>query len=451
MRHLTTADVAEIIDHAPVSRLQLHAIAIALLVTMLDGFDTQSIAFVAPSIGREWGVARGDFGLAFSAGVFGAMLGSLLLSPLGDRFGRRPMILVSTIAFALLSLLCAFAHDLTTLVIYRAVAGLGIGAVFPNLVALAFEYAPQRKRALVTGLVSVSIPAGGMLGGVLSTQLIPRFGWPSVFVAGCVLPLLIVPLIISFLPESIRYLALRPARTQELVANLSRIEPMGDYAGGTFSAAPDSRHGRGQMAGLFTEGRAAVTLTLWLITAASLFMMNFMVNWLPSVAHAAGLSITQAILTTTVFNLGQITGAIGFTWAVDRLRSYTVLPIAYLICAAAVASVGFASHTRFGLFTAIFVSGVGLLGGTSGISVITGIVYPTTARATGIGWAYGVGRIGSVIGPIAGGIIVSLNWSVQRTFLFGAVPALIAALGTAGILVSVATLQRNQAGGPVIG
>ncbi len=428
-RQFTTTDVARLIDIRPIRAFQLRAISICLLLIVFDGFDTQCIAFVAPSLSQDWGMTRPALGPVFSAGLFGTMLGSLFLSPLGDRYGRKPLVFVATACIGLFALLTTSASNVAQLILLRVLTGVGLGAVLPNAIALTIEYSPLRHRTLLTTAVVLGISLGGIVGGGVSARLIPEFGWRAVFLVGGLLPLLSLPVIWAFLPESIRFLAAQGRAPAKVNGLLRQLDPGGDYSNVVIISAPGESTRRAPVRQLFTDGRGKATVLLWSIFVANLFLMNFMVNWLPSVLHEAGLPITQAILANTFFNLGGICGGLLVAQSVDRWGAAGVLTPAYLATAVAIASVGVFSHSRAALWIAIFLSGVGVIGAFSGVNVLSGTLYPTRTRATGVGWAFGVGRIGSVLGPATGGLIFALRWSPQQIFVFGSIPALFAAIG----------------------
>ena len=366
------------------------------------------------------------------------MLGSLFLAPFGDKIGRKPALLIAMMTFAFGSLLTPLAHNIAGLIGFRALTGIGLGMVLPNAIALAVEYSPQRKRTLLTTAVVLGISLGGTLGGVISTAVIPRFGWRSIFVLGGILPLLCIPLLWRYLPESIRFIASRradrnPMRSRDIGAILHQIDPTGDFHDALVHPDQPLVLKRAPVNQLFAEGRALRTVLLWGVFVANLFMMNFMINWLPSVLHQAGVPLKQAILATTLFNISGIVGGLTLAQSVDKLGAYKILPVAYLFTAVSVCAVGVFYQSATALWVAIGCSGAGIVGSFSGVNVLSGTLYPTDIRATGVGWAYGVGRLGSILGPAVGGMVVALGWSTRDVFIVAAVPALIAALGIIGI------------------
>ena len=435
---LTTIEITQIIDRSAISPLQIRIILICLLVAVLDGYDTQCIAFVAPHVATDWALTRSAFGGVFSAGLGGTMMGSLFLAPLGDKFGRKPMLLIATGGFGMGSLLTPLSHDVSSLMVFRALTGLGLGMALPNAIALAVEYSPQRRRTFLTTAVVLGIALGGTLGGIVSAQVIPEFGWRSIFVLGGIFPLLSIPLLWFYLPESIRFMASRPQsssqiRSTEIRSILHQIDSTNAYHDAEVFLTPGHLRRRAPVGRLFAEGRALRTGLLWGVFIANLFMMNFMINWLPSILHQAGLPIKRAILATTLFNIAGIVGGLILAQSVDKWGAYKILPASYLLTAVSVCSVGLFYQSPIALWIAVCCSGAGIIGTFSGVNVLSGTVYPTDVRTTGVGWAFGVGRVGSVLGPAAGGLIVALGWSTRDIFIVGAVPAIFAALGIMGM------------------
>src|SRR5258708_21965096 len=213
------ADVAEFIDAQPVGGFQIRLLLTCAAVLFFDGFDTQAIGYVAPALAKEWGLTKGALGPVFSAGLVGLMIGALVFGPLADRVGRKKIIILSTLAFGLGALVTAFVQDVNTLLAIRFLTGLGLGGAMPNAVAMTSEFNPRRRRATMVMIMFCGFSVGAALGGFLAAALIPQFGWRSVFVVGGLAPLLLVPILVRRLPESVRFLALT-GRAQERVAEL---------------------------------------------------------------------------------------------------------------------------------------------------------------------------------------------------------------------------------------
>lgn len=423
-----TVNVTDVIEQAGFGSFQLLILVLCAWIALLDGFDTQAIAYVAPVIAEQWGIAMAGFGPIFGAGLAGLTVGAFVLSPAADRFGRKNVILLSVLLFGIFALITARAATLNELLIYRFLTGLGLGGAMPNIIALTSEYAPKRMRALLIAVMFCGFPLGSTVGGMVSAPLIGAFGWQSVFILGGILPLLtLVPLLI-WLPESIRYLMARGVADERIGKLVARLDP-------TALQRAESRyvmHGP-QAAGfpvakLLQDGRAPMTVLLWIAFFMNLLVMYFLVNWMPSLLKASGLPLNVAILSTAVLNAGGVLGAIVLGRFVDRLDPYLVLGGAYSASALFIAGIAFGSGNVWSLMISTFLAGFGVVGAQIGMNALAAGLYPTSIRSTGVGWALGVGRIGSIIGPVAGGLLLGLGWSAQSVVLTAALPALLAGL-----------------------
>jgi AAHS family 4-hydroxybenzoate transporter-like MFS transporter len=283
---------------------------------------------------------------------------------------------------------------------YRFLTGLGLGGAMPNIIALTSECAPERLRATLVTVMFCGFPLGAVLGGLLSAKLIAAFGWPSVFLLGGVLPLVLVPVLLAWMPESLRFLARKQA------------EPL--------AGVPVRQ--------LFTGGRAAGTVLLWIVFFANLLLLYFLINWLPTVLQRSGLPLERAIIGTVVLNAGGIAGGILLGWLVDKRGPYGVLLAAYVLGALCVAAIGSAPAAVAGVIAIVFFAGFFIIGSQFCMNALAAGAYPTAARATGVGWALGVGRIGSIIGPVVGGMLLSLGWEPGTLFLVAAGPAAVSAV-----------------------
>lgn len=422
-------DLTKIPEQAEMKLFQVGIMSICFAVVALDGFDTQSIAFVAPALRESWGISPALFGPLFGAGLFGTMLGSIFLGSLADSYGRKPLLLISTGLFGVMSLLCASATSIESLGIYRFVAGLGLGGAIPNVLALVSEYAPRRVRSTVIVTTFTGFPFGAVAGGIASAKIIPVFGWESVFICGGILPLVLMPLIIIGIPESLRYLSMSKNPRDKIRKILVRMDP--ELAGIDLErmVPPDDHHKMVPVRNLFMQDRAAWTLLLWLLTFTTLLLAYFLVNWTPLVLVDAGLPHDKAILGVVALNLGGIIGSIILGRISDRSGPFLSLGAAYGVGAIFVAAVGFMIHSETSvLLSLIFVVGLCVFGAQLNISAVSANYYPVSMRSTGIGWNMGMGRIGSFIGPTIGGALIAYGLARGQLFLCAAAPAALACL-----------------------
>ncbi|MBC2637580.1 MULTISPECIES: MFS transporter [unclassified Rhodococcus (in: high G+C Gram-positive bacteria)] len=434
-------DVEAVVDGAPFSRLQKRTLAICIAIAILDGFDVQSIGFAAPAIAKDWGLPVSAFGLVFSAGLVGMMLGGMAFGPIADRIGRRKVILLCTVGVAVFTLLQTIAPNVETLLALRFVCGIGLGGLTPNLIALASEYAPARRRSTVVTVVVSSMSLGGMVGGFLAAYLIPHYGWRTVFAAGGVLTLIILLIAWRALPESIRFLAVT-GQNERAAKILGRLAPA-VQADATKSAfvLPEKAIRRSPVRTLFTEHRSVVTILLWIVFGMNLFVAYFLLNWMPSLFTAAGLSASLALVATSLYNFGGVVGGVTIGLIADYRRSATgILAASYLIAAVSIAATATAIGNTALMLIALFVVGFGISGGQTGISAVGADVYPTVARSTGLGWAYGVGRVGSIIGPLVGGFLIAAGLASTTIFSLTIIPTILAAVG----IVLLAVRRRNM-------
>ena len=429
-------DIPAFIDAQPVGRAQLRLLLTCAAVLFADGFDTQAIGYVAPAVAREWGLARGALGPVFSASLFGLMLGALTLGPLADRVGRKWIIVLSTVAFGVGTLATVLATDTSSLMVIRFLTGLGLGGAMPNAVAMTAEFSPHRRRATMVMTMFCGFSVGAALGGLIAAALIPAYGWRSVFVVGGIAPLLLVPVLVVALPESVRFLVMRREGAGRddgvIVAVLRRFFPASVFAAGTRFVANEERLAGLPVKHLFGAGRARVTVLLWVVFFMSLLDLYFLSNWLPTVLNDLGASESVAAVVGSMLQVGGVVGVVTLGRLIDRF-SFRALALTYLVASGAIFSIGYAGHS-IGLATvAIFATGFCIVGGQTAANALAATFYPTAVRATGVGWALGIGRIGSIVGPLVGGALLALHWASRDLFAAAAVPAVVAAAAALGL------------------
>ena len=423
-----TIRIDELIDSNPVSRLQWRVVSLCFILAMIDGFDAQSIAYVAPLLSQQFSLSPEVMGQLMSAAMVGLMFGALIGSPISDRIGRKPIIVFSVGFMGIFSLLTANADSTTELFLFRFLTGMGLGGVMPNINILTAEFAPASRRALLMTIMFVGFPIGIIVGGLAAAALINLFGWESVFVAGGILPLTTLPFILFMLPESPRLLALKGNRGAALSAIINQIAPTaGTAANSRFEImTPDKK--KGSVRALFIEGRAPVTLLLWVVFCANILTLTAIVSWLPSVLEAAGFPLDRAILATVLFSIGGVIGGLVIAVTIDRVGAIETMRVALLIATVAVAMIGQVTGSLVLLLATLFLAGATAMGTQFGLNAMTSNIYDTNCRATGLGWALAVGRLGAITAPILVGIAVGLDLHISRLFMLGAIPMLVAAV-----------------------
>lgn len=429
-------NVSDWIDGKKLSGYQISVIVLCALVALLDGFDTAVISFVAPEIARVWNVDTTMFTPVFSMGLFGLMLGALIFGTLADRIGRKNVIIASTFIFGLFSILTVFSTGLTHLILFRVLTGLGLGGAMPNIIALTAEYSPKRLRTTMVTIMFIGVPAGSLIGGVITAGMISSLGWKSIFYLGGVLPVLLGFVLILALPESIRFNVIKGANPGKVIGVLRRIDHSEKLDENIKLVISEQKAEGFTVKHLFGENRTRNTLLLWVVFFMNLLVMYFLINWMPTVLQAAGFPIEKAIITSIMMQSGGILGGILASRIGDRGNLRKVLIGFFMLAAISVAAIGQAGNLAL-LMTTIFIAGFSVIGSQSVINGLAASIYPTNIRSTGVGWALGIGRIGSIIGPLAGGTILSLKWGMGGMYLIGAIPAVFAAIAVLLMSISV--------------
>jgi MFS transporter, AAHS family, 4-hydroxybenzoate transporter len=399
------------LDEAPITRHQWVVAVMCGLIVFVDGFDAQAMGYVAPALEKALGISRSMLGPVISSGLVGMMIGALVSGSLADRFGRRPVLIGCTVIFAVGSLLTATADSIVALPAFRLLTGLGMGGAMPNAIALTSEIMPRRRRGAAVTTMICGFSLGAAVGGFVAAAVIPRFGWQSVFVAGGVAPLVIAGAAFRWLGESPRFLAIRA----------------GEEARDTRAAFPVTE--------LFTDGRALPTVLIWTVYFMNLLNLYFLNSWLPTIISDAGIPVSTAINLTALFQVGGIGGALVLGTVLDRYFSFWVLAACYLWAAISVLLIGAAGASTIMLAVTIAFAGLGIIGGQNGSHAVTSGFYPTAIRSTGVGWALGVGRVGSIVGPVLGGMLLTWGASVKQVFWAAAIPALIATAAAVGVAI----------------
>jgi MFS transporter, AAHS family, 4-hydroxybenzoate transporter len=427
---MATVNVQELIDSRKLSGFQVMVAALCALIVLIDGFDTQAIGYVAPAIVRSWHINRAALTPVFSAGLFGLMVGALAFGPVADRFGRKPVLVFCALFFGIMSLLTATADSVKTLTLLRFITGLGLGGAMPNAIALTTEYAPKRARATTVMIMFCGFSLGAALGGVAAASLISHFGWKAVFVLGGIVPILVFPFLAALLPESIRYLVVQGGRGERVAAILHRIDPGAVIpADATFTVEEHKAKGF-VVRQLFANGRAAFTVLIWIVFFMSLLDLYFLTNWLPTIISDAGIAVSRAALITAMYQVGGTIGTLLLGRIFDRVSPFMALAFTYLAASVFVLLIGTTGTSIGALVLTVFGAGFCVVGGQIGANALTANSYPTAIRSTGVGWALGIGRIGSIIGPAIAGLLLSLRWPIRQIFLVAAIPVLIAALAS---------------------
>jgi AAHS family 4-hydroxybenzoate transporter-like MFS transporter len=398
-----------------ISRLQVWVAALCFLTILIDGFDTQSAAFAGPLLKQEFAGGPQALGFIFGLGMFGALLGGVILGPLGDRFGRRPLLISALCIISAGSIATGFAHSAHEVAVLRLLTGLGLGGAVPNVIALTAEYAPPRSRSTIVSIVFNGFPLGAMLGSIIGARLLPTFGWRTLFIVGGSIPVLVLVLVAVMLPESPAFL-MRAGRTYELRRIIARL----GNSSSIVVTEPASGDGvRGSVLRLFAHGLGASTTLIWIGTLLSILCIYCTVNWLPVLIAGGGLPLQTAILAVGALNIGSVIGNLILARFGDRNAAYVPTAVFYALGAVFLSIVGVSGSSSALMLSMAFGAGFFGFGGQLSVTTITARLYPTELRATGSGWAFGIGRAGGVIGPIFAGFLLGrgMGFATMMTIL----------------------------------
>lgn len=432
----TTIDVVDVIDRGRLGALLCAVIGLCTLCTLIDGFDVQAMSYVAPAVIKEWGIAKTELGRVFGSGLVGMAIGALVFGSVADRVGRRPVLIGAMLFLAAFVYATARASSVQELLMLRFATGLCMGAVIPNAIALAGEFSPARMRVTLMMIASSGLVLGGAVGGLVAAALIPAFGWRSVFLAGAALPLLTVLVMLVALPESLQFLATRRRGGEKMRGLLRRIDPALDMAGNAEFVVSERQMKGAPFKHLFRNSLGLGTVLLWGVNFMNLMTAYFLANWLPVIMNEAGHSTSQAVLAGTVLWIGGFIGNLFLGWCVDRRGFGQTLALTFVVAALAIAVIGQVAGSLEAAFLVIAIAGFCVLGGQNAVNALAAVYYPTAMRSTGMGWALGIGRLGSILGPVVGGELLSLHWSSSSLFVAAAAPSILSLLAVFGFWFS---------------
>lgn len=440
-------DVEALIDGQRFGAFQVRVLALAVLALVIDGYDVQIMPFAAPSLLKTWHLSRAAFGPVFSASLFGILFGAPLFGWIGDKLGRKICILISSVVYGVLSLGLLLVHDLHSLIVLRFLTGVGMGGVYPNAIAIAAELAPRRWRAGVAGFMGTGITIGGIIPGLIVAQLPPGPVFHQLFLFGGIAPLALAALLWAGLPESIAFLIDRGGAAARIASLARQIDPqLQADAGDRFFLPTRAVAEPTGYAALFTGKMAWITPLLWGMFAASLLSLFMLTSWMPLLLEASGFSPKAAAGANSLFQVGGAVAGLVTLLAMGRLGARMPV-ILFLLALSAIAVAARAPLSNEGLTAVIVVCGFCVTGLQCSLNGTAGLAYPTPVRARGLGAALGVGRIGSVVGPlIAGAMVAAGVTSARDLFLLALLPL---ALGAVASFIVAARLNLREAAGSV--
>lgn len=413
------------LENQRIGGLQVRVAILCLLVQTCDGYDLNSVAWAVPSLIHQWHLSPSAFTVAFLWSSIGIMAGALSAGPIGDRIGRRPLLLGSLTIFGVASVLTALSGSLTMLTICRFFTGIGIGGGFSGAAALTGDYTPSRLRATMIMATFTGAPLGGFLGGQIVAGLLGHYGWPMIFILGGAFPLVLVPMLALWLPESPRFLATRRTLSPQNAALLQSLNITPGQ-----SEPVDIARGN-PVAMLFSEGYALQTVLLWIVYFCSLMNLFLFAYWMPTVLNLIGMTPPQAVFASSLRDFGALFAVLYLGFAIDRIGPERTLALHYAAGAVFIAVIALVALPYAILLIMSFLAGLTIIGSQTGANGTCGKLYPARMRTSGLGWALGIGRLGGIAAPVLGGYLLSLGMAPTRIFLSASALALVAATATA--------------------
>lgn len=424
-------DAQALINDSPLSSYQWLIAIVCFLIVFVDGIDTAAMGFIAPALAQDWGIDRSQLGPVMSAALGGMIFGALFSGPMADRFGRKIVLATSMLIFGGFTLACAYAQDLDSLVIFRFLTGIGLGAAMPNATTLFSEYCPARIRSLLVTCMFCGYNLGMAVGGFFSSWLIPNYGWHSLFLVGGWSPLILMFVVVFFLPESYRYLILKGNKKEQVKKILKRIAPQKVLDATEFHVPEEKIENtskKGVFGIMFSQKYAKGTFLLWFTYFMGLVIIYLLTSWLPTLMRETGATMERAAFIGGLFQFGGVLSALFVGWAMDRFNPNRVIAAFYFAAGvfAVIVSQSLGNPTLLALF--ILCAGMAVNGAQSAMPVLSARFYPTQCRATGVAWMSGIGRFGAVFGAWIGAVLLGNDWSFSMILGMLIIPATAAAI-----------------------
>jgi AAHS family 4-hydroxybenzoate transporter-like MFS transporter len=415
------------LDSSKVSPFLYAVAGLIALLLVTDGFGTQAMGFVAPVISKAWALKPGALKGVISMGLVGVMIGACGVTPVADRIGARRILIACALSYGVLMAATALVKDLNSLLWMRFVTGVALGGAMPAGIALVSEYAPTRLRSTMVTVAVSGFSIGGALGGVVATLVIQRFGWPAVFVVGGVVPVLIAPPLWLWLPESLPLVAAGKAGARPMAAARKLAPAWAPSSQGAPENAPAPLRGHAPVVALFEGGLALPTVLIWVLYFMNLMVLYTLSNWLPTIVTGAGMPLSTANAATSFYQLGGVVGGLLFAFCCDRFGVRLILPAIFLGTSVFCFLIGAAGQNPGLVVGAAATAGLFVIGGQAAANAFVGNYYPSHVRASGIGWALGIGRLGTILGAYVVGRLIELGATPHTLFELCAVPGLFGA------------------------
>ncbi|PFO08961.1 aromatic acid/H+ symport family MFS transporter [Bacillus sp. AFS076308] len=423
---MSNHSIKNILDESKFNRFHLGLLLWCLLFVSFEGYDLVVYGSVVPFLTKEWNLSPIEAGVIGSYGLFGMMFGSIILSLLADRFGRKSIIIVSVTFFSIFTTISGFATDAQLFSWCRFLAGVGFGGTLPTVISLLTEYIPKSSKNKSITIALCGNQVGGILAPLIGVLVFALLGWRPVLWFSAI-PLLLIPLIIRYLPESPQFL-IRKGKLDILRATLTKIDPnYHDRLMAEQTKISEPPVVRTPIIGLFKNKMGLSTILFCIVYFMGLLMIYGLNTWLPKLMQSAGYPLISSLGFAIFLNGGALIGTIIIGVIADRKGSKKLITGLYVLGAICLALLGIKSNI-FLLYLLIAIAGVCTMGNQSLLNAFVSQYYPNNVRSTGVGLANGVGRLGGMLGPTLGGVLLSMNVPIGLCFLVFALPGIFAAL-----------------------
>jgi MFS transporter, AAHS family, 4-hydroxybenzoate transporter len=423
-----SVSVKEVLDSGRFSGYQVWICSLCFSLTFFDGFDLSLVGVSLPKIAEFLHSKPTAMGVVMSAGNVGALIGALVLGLLADRWGRKNMLVVSAFMFGVFTLSISFIQSLEQLVAFRFLAGLGLGGAVPNALAFGSEYAPRNKRATLATSMYAGVAVGAAFAGLVASYLLPHYGWQSLFFAGGIVACLIGLIALFLMPETLPYLVQkgRDKDKAQIYKIVSKIAPTHTPDKETIFVSLERKLPGAPVVHLFKEGRAWNTVLLWMAFVLSYYLLWLILSWTPTLLKERGASPREFSLAFACINSGSAVAIVSIGMLMDKYNPLHILKTGFFLAGVSIIVFGYYAASTFTVVAAVsVVMGFFVIGSNAGLLALASLTYPTEIRGTGLGWATGIGRSGSLIAPIVGGIMLTESWSVNRICTTNAMLAVI--------------------------
>lgn len=430
----TTLTARELIDSSPLGRRRIGFILVAFLCVLVDGIDIGAWGFVYPRIIAEWGVTVEQVTVVATIGYVALALGALIAGPLADRFGRRPVMLVSLAMFGGSMLVAGFATNIQTLGVCRAIACAGLGAVMPTVITLVSEYMPVKNRALLVTIVFCGFPLGQAVAGYLAAFIVPSFGWSVLLLVGGVLGVVLIPLVALVLPESLNLLLRRPAHSQrakKIVSGLAKsVGETRPVVTAPIQISPDSSGPPdGGVRMVLSRKLISTSLIVWFAYLANCTVTYVLIGYLPLIMAGQGIDASGSGQVVGMAGWGGVIGSLAIGYAMSRFGNYRTMIIGLALTAVSISAVAFGDWQLTGLLALGLAWGILNGGSNGGMNAFAAGVFPANARATGVSWMHSAGKMGAILSGLVGGLMIAAGWGIGAIFISFSIPVLLAAVG----------------------